>query len=416
MQEKILYLECYSGISGDMMVGALLDLGANQEVLEKALSSLHLEGFQIQIKEVIKSNIRACDFHVILDEQHENYDHDCEYLYSQSPQITHKHSHTHHNHRNLSDILHLISHSNLTDNAKKIASHIFEIIACAEADAHGLPVEEVHFHEVGAVDSIVDIVAAAVCLDNLNIKEVIASELYEGKGQVRCQHGMLPIPVPAVSYIMSAYHLPIRIMDKEGEFVTPTGAAIIAAIRTKKQLPEKFNIQKTGIGSGKRDYPQSSILRAMIIEEEIPTKDFIWILQTNIDDCTGETLGFTIEQLFCHGALDAYYTPIYMKKNRPAYLLNVICEQTKIKDLEQIIFVHTTTIGIRKYQVERTTLNRKIKTISTPFGSALVKLCEFEKNIYCYPEAESVKQIALEQKISFSEAYHIIKTAASNLS
>lgn len=284
---KTLYLECYSGISGDMTVAALLDLGVDKEALNKVLESLPVSGFQIKISRVVKSGIDACDFDVMLDKNHENHDHDMEYLHGShhgshhghavtdlsghTAEHTHMHDsesahgHHHHEHRGLKEITHIIEHSVMTDNAKKIALRIFEILAKAESKAHNVPVDQVHFHEVGAVDSIVDIVAVAVCLDNLDITEVIVPVLYEGRGTVRCQHGILPIPVPAVANVVSENHLCLKMTEVEGELVTPTGAAIVAAIKTKDKLPEKFEIQKVGIGAGKRQYECPGILRAMII-------------------------------------------------------------------------------------------------------------------------------------------------------
>ena len=267
-----LYLECYSGISGDMTVAALLDLGADREVLDRALKSLPVTGFTTRISTVKKSGLRACDFAVLLDAEHENHDHDMEYLYGhtehdhgQHTHTEHPHSHPAHEHRGLPEIVHIIEQADMSDHAKELAKKIFGIIAEAEAKAHGVPLEEVHFHEVGAVDSIVDIVSAAVCFDNLGITDVVVSELYEGKGVIRCQHGIIPVPAPAVVHIAQANDLRLHITEDEGEFVTPTGAAIVAAVRTKKELPESFVIKKTGLGAGKRENHRAGILRAMLI-------------------------------------------------------------------------------------------------------------------------------------------------------
>ncbi len=269
-----LYLECYSGISGDMTVAALLDLGADEDVLKAVLDSVPIQGFDTRISRVKKSGIDACDFHVILEQ--ENHDHDMEYLYGHYKEHAHEHHHEHcgehahehhHEHRGMKEILAIIQDTKMTDKAKELTTSIFDILACAEAKAHNLPKNEVHFHEVGAVDSIVDIIATAVCLDNLNIENVIVPSLYEGKGTVRCQHGILPVPVPAVANIMQMYGLPLQIIEMEGEYITPTGAAIVAATRTRDRLPEHFVIQKIGIGAGKRQYEGPGILRAMLIEE-----------------------------------------------------------------------------------------------------------------------------------------------------
>lgn len=422
-----LYLECYSGISGDMTVASLLDLGADEKTLTNALDSLNLKGYNINISRVKKAGLDVCDFDVILDKEHENHDHDMEVLHGHNHNnIDHEKgtvdgSHTH-MHRGIEEILSIIRESNITDRAKSIASKIFEILAEAEAKAHGVDITEVHFHEVGAVDSIVDIVAVAVCLDNLGITEVIVPNVYEGRGVVRCQHGTIPIPVPAVVNIASSYNISLHITDTQGELVTPTGAAIIAAIRTLNDLPKNFVIKKTGIGAGKRNYDRPSVLRAMLIEDSdkenikktntdcnySQTDECIYKLESNIDDCTGENLGYVMNKLLESGARDVYYSPIYMKKNRPAYQLNVICEQSSVSELEGIIFEETTTIGIRRIKVERTVLNRRIVEIDTSLGEVQVKVCELDFGERYYPEYDSIVKICKKHNISYQKAYRTV--------
>ena len=478
-----LYLECSSGISGDMTVAALLDLGADQEVMKKAIASLPVEGFSIEVSRVKKSGLDACDFLVRLDEEHENHDHDMEYLHGEGGHVhshlhhhndaenhehshegIHSHSHFHdpaethahgdaaghhshpHIHRGLNDILEIISQADLSSRARALAVRIFTILAEAEAKAHGVPLDRVHFHEVGAVDSIVDIVAAAVCLDNLDITEAVIPRIYEGRGFVRCQHGVIPVPVPAVVHIAQASQLPLHLTETEGELVTPTGAAIAAAIRTAQQLPESFVIKKTGIGAGKRTYDRPSLLRAMLIEraeqsadagsdtqksqkesckaagacenthdpcKRMVPKDVVYRLETNIDDCTGEALGYVMECLFEAGARDVHYTPVYMKKNRPAYQLNVICDREAVPEMEKIIFRETTTIGIRKMEMERTVLERSAGKITTSLGEAEVKVCILPDGARRgYPEYASVERLAKKNGISFRDAFEIIKREA----
>ena len=465
---KTLYLECYSGISGDMTVAALLDLGADRSVLDRVLKSLKVSGFETKISRVVKSGIDACDFDVVLDKEHENHDHDMEYLHghhhkghennhfynhnhAHEDEAEHFHSHEHnhahgagsaqdrhhHEHRGIKEITYIIEHSAMTENAKKIALRIFEILAEAESKAHNVPVDQVHFHEVGAVDSIVDIVSVAVCLDNLDVTEVIVPVLCEGRGTVRCQHGILPIPVPAVANIVSANHLHLKMTEVEGELVTPTGAAIVAAVKTKDKLPETFEIQKIGIGAGKRQYECPGILRAMIISqsaetdeakaqtEEVKnpeirnnskaenqeTKDTIIKMETNIDDCSGEVLGFVMERLMKAGARDVHYVPVFMKKNRPAWVLNVICKEEDMETLQNIIFEETTTIGIRYSRMERTILPRETRTLSTPWGEVQVKVCTLNGKEQLYPEYESVAQLSREKEIPFTEIYRYIVLA-----
>ncbi len=422
-KNRSLYLECNSGISGDMTVAALLDLGADQVVLEKALKSLPVDGFQIVISRVKKAGLDMCDFHVVLDAKHENHDHDMEYLHGHDHGYSHmhdhgrghEHSHVHHDHgqghehRGLHEILHIINHAALTDGAKKIAVCIFEILAAAEAKAHGVPAEQVHFHEVGAVDSIVDIVAAAVCLDNLQVSEVIVPKLCEGQGTIRCQHGILPVPVPAVVNIVQAYQLPMQITDVQGELVTPTGAAIVAAIRTSGELPEVFTVERLGMGAGKRKYECPSMVRAMLIQSSDAEKDYIWKLETNIDDCNGESLGYTMDRLMEAGARDVHYTPVYMKKNRPAYQLNVLCTEEDIARMEQIIFEETTTIGIRKTPMERTILKREIRTIQTPLGETRVKVCRLNGTERYFPEYNEIVSLCKTHGKNYQEVYQMIQ-------
>lgn len=295
----------------------------------------------------------------------------------------------------------------MSDNAKNIAISIFKVIAEAEAKAHGESFENVHFHEVGAVDSIVDVIAAAYAIDELSIKEVIVPYLAEGTGSVRCQHGILPVPVPAVTNIVMSSGIKLKITSAKGELVTPTGAAIAAAIKTTDKLPESFTILKTGLGAGKRQYERPSILRAMIIEKDedkLENDIQIYRLETNIDDSTGEQLGYVMEKLLKEGARDVHYIPVFMKKNRPAYELVVICDEMSISKLENIIFEETTTIGIRRNKVERTALKRSLEKIDTSYGEIIVKKCILPTGeIRFYPEYDSVKALANEKQISFNK-------------
>lgn len=412
-----LYLDCRSGISGDMTVAALLDLGADQEVLMKALKSLPVQGFRVEISRVVKAGLDVCDFNVILDQAHENHDHDMEYLHGHShggedSEHGHHHEKAHeHEHRGMPEIRRIIDGAEITDRARTIAVRIFEILAKAEAKAHGVPEDQVHFHEVGAVDSIVDIISAAVCLDDLDITETVIPFLCEGKGTVRCQHGILPVPVPAVVNILEAHKIPVEMTGVEGELITPTGAAIAAAIGTSDRLPGRFVIKKTGIGAGKRSYERPSLLRVMLIEECSKTQeegraeeDVIYKLETNIDDCTGEALGYVMDRLMEKGARDVHFLPVYMKKNRPAYELVVICDADKVNVLEQTIFQETTTIGIRRIRMERSILPREASTVMLREGELKIKKCLLpDGHMRSYPEYESVIRLAQESGMSFQQ-------------
>ena len=425
---KTLYLECYSGISGDMTVAALLDLGADREVLKESLKSLPVGGFRTEITRVKKSGLDACDFSVILEQ--DNHDHDMEYLHGSeksytghhehSHEVNHEHHHGHtyshehpHEHRGMKEITEIIQKSEMTVRAKKMAMRVFDILAQAESKAHGVPVEEVHFHEVGAVDSIVDIAAIAICMDNLDISNVIVPVLYEGTGFIRCQHGQIPVPVPAVTHIAETHKLKLKITDIQGELVTPTGAAVVAAFRTSDRLPEDFTMLKTGIGAGKRQYRCPGILRAMLIREttDLQIKDIIWKLETDMDDCGGEMMGHVMNLLMANGAREVHYTPIYTKKNRPAYTLTVICKESEREKLENLIFSETTTIGIRRVEMERTILQREIQKKDTPVGTAIVKACTLpDGNIRYYPEYENVAELAERNQLSFRETYDRIRS------
>lgn len=454
-KKRTLYLECYSGISGDMTVAALLDLGADRKALDDAVDSIRplVAGFEVAVKRVRKSGIDACDFDVILDAEHENHDHDMEYLHGhhhdhdeehghhhEHEEHGHHHDHEHeehghhhdeehghhhdheheghghhHTHTGMAEITEILDRASLTDGARKLALKIFEILAMAEAKAHNKPVNEVHFHEVGAVDSIVDIMSAAVCMDSLKdkyqISDVVVSELYEGHGSVRCQHGILPVPVPATANIIEAYGLPVHFMDMQGEFVTPTGAAIAAAVRTAEQLPRRFRVLASGLGAGKRNYEKASLLRAMLVEDVSASGDSIYKLEANIDDCPGEAFGYAMERLFAEGARDVYYTPIFMKKNRPAYQLNVICGSGDVTRLEQVIFHETTTIGIRRVEMERTVLAREKRMADTSLGRLEVKACGDR----VYPEYESLAAVCRERDIPYPEAYHRVFAELNDL-
>ena len=409
---KTLYLECYSGISGDMTVAALLDLGADREVLKESLKSLPVGGFRTEITRVKKSGLDACDFSVILEQ--DNHDHDMEYLHGSEKSYTGHHEYTHsheypHEHRGMKEITEIIQKSEMTVRAKKMAMRVFGILAQAESKAHGVPVEEVHFHEVGAVDSIVDIAAIAICMDNLDISNVIVPVLYEGTGFIRCQHGQ----IPAVTHIAETHKLKLKITDIQGELVTPTGAAVVAAFRTSDRLPEDFTMLKTGIGAGKRQYRCPGILRAMLIREttDLQIKDIIWKLETDMDDCGGEMMGHVMNLLMANGAREVHYTPIYTKKNRPAYTLTVICKESEREKLENLIFSETTTIGIRRVEMERTILQREIQKKDTPVGTAIVKACTLpDGNIRYYPEYENVAELAERNQLSFRETYDRIRS------
>ena len=341
--------------------------------------------------------------------------------------------------------MHMLDEAPLKPEVRALAKKIFRIVGEAESRVHACPLEEVHFHETGAVDSIVDIVGAAACAVDLGITETYVSTIYEGQGHVWCQHGRIPVPAPAVAGIAAAEELDLAITNVSGEMVTPTGAAIAAALRTKKGLPKTFVIRKIGMGAGKKDFPHANLLRAMIIEQamnglpagntvEEPTRsvnadgdsqkngsfaqeksssdeteDEIWVLETNLDDCTGEMMGLTMELLLAAGARDVNYTPIYMKKNRPACKLEVLCKEEKVSALEEVIFHQTTAIGLRKRKEVRRILPRKKETVMTPYGEVELKICAsgpgkliFTRNTDRHPRTGSGNRPVLSGNLSES--------------
>ena len=426
---KILYLECNSGISGDMTVGALLDLGADRQVLENALESLGVDGYHLHFGRKVVCGLDAFDFDVHLEADGHGHSHEhthrqedayervdsCGHSEVHEHCHGHKHEHSHehedghshsHTHRNLHDIYHIIDHLDSNERVKEMARTMFRIVAEAESKAHGLPVEQVHFHEVGAIDSIVDIISVAVCMDNLGVEDVVVSALSEGHGHVRCQHGVLPVPVPATANIASSYGLKLHFTDNDGEMVTPTGAAIAAALRTKDRLPSSCRLLKVGMGAGNKVFKQANVLRAMLLETSQEEDRTMWVLETNLDDCTGEMLGLAMEMLLDAGATDVWYTPIHMKKNRPAYMLSVLCRESSIEAMEEIILTQTTTIGIRRYPTERTILERSEIQVETSYGPADVKVCAYKGRTFFYPEYESIRRICREQGVDFQTAYH----------
>ena len=444
---KSLYLECNAGISGDMLVAALLDLGADKEALAKALQSIPAKGFEYKISRVSKAGVDCCDFDVILDEEHANHDHDMAFLHGNGDAVVHSHEHEHHHdhehehehehyhdhdhehhhhheHRGLQEVIAIIDATDMSAAAKELALKIFDIIADAEAKAHAVEKNAVHFHEVGAIDSIVDIVAIAVCADSLGVENVIVPELCEGRGTVRCQHGVLPVPVPATANIMQRFGFNVRLLPVQGEFVTPTGAAAAAALMTTDELPQSFKILGIGLGAGKRQYERPSILRALLIEDNAQKKnsvnnclqtDCVCKLQSDIDDCSGELLGYTLERLLAAGALDAHYQPLFMKKSRPAWELTVICREEDRAKLEALIFAETTTIGIRRARMERTVLPRRSDVVHTAYGDVAVKRCLLENGERCYVEYDSAAKLAQEQGVPLQDIYLAAQLAQKNI-
>lgn len=397
---KFLYLDGSCGISGDMTVAALLNLGASREKMDAAIAGLGLEGVHVHVENSKSYSIAGLSFAVHVhghDADHvhsheEGYVEHCETKDDRRKTIECHEGHHHHEHRHLSEVYEILDRAAnagaVTPRALETAKKIFRIIAEAEAKAHGVPVEEVHFHEVGAVDSIVDILAVAVLADDLGIENCIVTGFNEGSGFVETQHGMLPIPVPAVAHIAEAAGIALHITETKGEMVTPTGAGIVAALRTQETLPAGYKILKSGIGLGKRDFGRANFLRAQIIEDSASDKCGdatsgttgsaaldcnVFQIEANIDDSTPEELGYAMDKLFEAGARDVHFIPCYMKKNRMGTLLCALADSEHLAAVERAIFLHTSTVGVRRFPVERTCMARSTFEVETEFGKVRVK-------------------------------------------
>lgn len=375
---KTLYFDCFSGISGDMVLGALIDLTEDPQYLIREMEKLKTAvPFRLQIGEAEKHGIHGKTVKVTADEKQP--------------------------HRTFQTICELIDNSAFSEPVRQMAKNIFRRVAEAEASVHKKPMDEVHFHEVGAVDSIVDIIGAAVLLDAIRPDKIVSSVLCDGRGFVDCRHGRIPVPVPATMEIVKRRGALLQLTDEQGEMVTPTGAAIIC--EAAESFGENLcgSVLKIGYGCGEREFKRPNILRVMLAESNGEEEEKVVKLETNIDDCSGETLGYTMEMLMKGGARDVFYTPVYMKKNRPAYLLTVICDAGCKEKMKEIIFSETTSIGVREIAVSRTKMDRTFETVLTRWGALTVKRVSYEGIEKCYPEYESAKALAQQNEIPLSD-------------
>ncbi len=417
---KVLYFDCFSGISGDMTLGALLDLGIDKAAFLAELEKLKVDGYSIEIKNKLKNGISGTDVHVVLEETGHHED-DEEHQYGEIHHIdhhhhgehehTHEHTHTHNSERNLEDIENIINHSELRPRVKSMSTKIFREIARAEAKVHGKGINEVHFHEVGAVDSIVDIVGSCICLDLLGIERIFASELHEGKGFVKCAHGLLPVPVPAVMEMLCSSKIPLITEDIPFELVTPTGLAIIKTISSGFGKMPAMSIEKTGYGMGKRETGRFNALRVVmgsLYQQDMIPNDEISILETNIDNMSPEIMGYTMEKLLDSGALDVYYTPIYMKKSRPSAMLTVLVKCGEEKKISDIIFSETSTLGIRISHSQRFCMDRELVKVNTQYGDVRVKVANIGDIMKFAPEYEDCRSIALKTGMPIKEVYELV--------
>ncbi len=385
---KIAYFNCMAGASGDMILGALLDAGLDFEHLKAELGKLPFSGYNLAITKTVKKGISATKFDV---------------------EIPHEH-----HHRGLNTIFNIIDDSTLDANIKEKSKSIFQRLGEAEAKIHNKSVNEIHFHEVGAVDAIVDIVGAVIGFETLGIDKIVASPLHVGSGTVKCAHGVLPVPAPATAELLKK--CPIYSTGIQGELVTPTGAAILSTLATFGDMPGMI-LKNNGYGAGGLDLDISNVLRVMIGEsEENLQQDTVQIIQTNIDDMNPQFYEHIMETLFKHGAWDVYLTPVIMKKNRPGTILNVLAKPTDIPALSEIILKETTTLGVRITEMQkRKTLKRETITIKTEWGDARAKirlLPNGEKSVS--PEYEDCKKLAREKNVPIQKVYQTIKSDAES--
>lgn len=421
---RVLYFDCFSGISGDMTLGALLDLGLDGSAFLRELDKLKVDGYSIEIKKVVKSGITGTDINVILEgeadhhnpshEHDHSQEHDHEHSHDHGNDHSHGHIHQHehsHQERNLTDIENIINKSDLKPAVKAMSTRIFREIARAEAKVHGKDISEVHFHEVGAIDSIVDIVGACICIDMLGVERIYASELHEGKGFVRCAHGLLPVPVPAVMEMLCNSNIPLITEDTPFELVTPTGIGILKMTCTAFGKMPPISIEKTGYGMGKRETGRFNALRAVVgtlYQQESLPNDEVSILETNIDNMSPEILGYTMEKLLDSGALDVYYTPIYMKKNRPSVMLSVLARCQDEKKFSDIMFKETSTLGIRVSRSSRYCMNREFVKVNTEYGDVRVKIASIGDVRKFAPEYEDCKNIAVKTGLPITKVYELV--------
>jgi len=408
---RIAYLDCFSGISGDMFLGALIDAGVAPEIFEHAVESLNI-GAKLEISHVNRSGITATKVDVVVNGKKDA-------PRSSGPPSTHEHSHTHghahhheHHHpeapehqhgRGLVEIREIIRKAALSESAKTTAISIFEKLGAAEAKIHNIPLEKIHFHEVGAVDAIVDITCAAVGAEGLGIDELVCSPLNVGGGTVNCAHGTFPVPAPVTVELLSG--VPVYSSGLQAELVTPTGAAIVRTLTTRFAAFPEMKIEKAGYGAGTREFPaHANVLRITIGEATKLTantsQETVSVLEANLDDLNPQVFGYVMDRLLEAGALDVFGTPVQMKKNRPGTLLTVLSKPSDGDKLAQIIFSETTTLGVRRREENRQALARKWQTVPTRFGDVRIKIASLNGTVTSYaPEYEDCRRIAAEHRV-----------------
>lgn len=387
---RIAYIDCFSGISGDMIIGALIDAGLPFDAIQTELNKLSIhEEFSLSASRVQKHSLSAIKFDVNINRSH-------------------PHGHSSHHHRHLSDIEKIISESPIIRECKPVIMNIFRRLAQAEAKIHDTTIDNVHLHEVGAIDSIVDISGAVIGFHLLGVERIYSSLVPLGRGTVHCDHGVIPVPGPAVVELLKNY--PVEYNDIHSEICTPTGAAVLSTLSSGVKPHLKMKTHSVGYGAGTKEFKQLPNLLRISIGDELSEwhQDELWILETNIDDMNPEIYPFLLEQLEQAGAVDSYLTPVIMKKGRPGILLTVMALEERIDNLLSVIYRQTTTIGVRTHSIRRKKLPRTIVEIDTPLGKMKAKQVEIGGAIKINPEFEECKRIATEKNIPLQDVYEMV--------
>jgi hypothetical protein len=415
---KTLYLDIFSGISGDMFMGAMLDLGVDLDALTRELEKLGLEGYHLHASRERRSQIEGARFQVHMGHDHD-HGHEHHHHHEHGHEHEHEQGHSHQPGRTYSAIRRMIEQSGLTAFVKSKSIAVFQRIAAAEGKIHGLPPDQVHFHEVGAVDSIVDIVGACVALEILEKPRLLASAVVDGHGFVDCAHGRFPVPAPATLEILAARGIPLAQCDEPNELVTPTGAALLAELVEKFGPMENFVPQRVGFGIGGRDNKtRPNVLRAVLGQTTAASAhdwetDTIAVLETNLDDVNPELLGHFVDLAMAAGALDVSHAPVQMKKNRPGVLLSVLCALADADKFCEMILRETSAFGVRRSTAERRKLRREFVTVKTPYGNVTVKIGKLDgKIVQTAPEFESCKKLTVEKNVPLKAVYEAARHAA----
>jgi len=423
---RIAYLECFSGMSGDMFLGALIDAGVSLELLERTVAALNL-GARLEVSRVNRSGITATKVDVWVNGEKEGpagsgaHSHSHEHSHEHTHDVVHAHphastsvpsrsgtpaphTHDHAHGRSLKDIREIIGRAAISETARQTALRIFNALGTAEAKIHNNDVESVHFHEVGAVDAIVDIVGAAVGAEALGVDQFVGSPLNVGGGTVKCAHGVFPVPAPATVEILQG--APVYSSGVQMELLTPTGAAIVKTLATRFGSFPAMKIEKSGYGAGSRDFPGNPNVVRLVVGESVAslagktTQDTVAVLEANLDDLNPQVFGYVLDRLLEEGALDVFGAPVQMKKNRPGTLLTVLCKPEDAAKLTQIVFSETTTLGVRQREEHRQTLARRWVSVSTPWGDVRMKIASMNGTVTNYaPEYEDCRRIAAEQQV-----------------